>query len=698
MTAAGEDLYPEHVTTYLLARRAERAPDALVLVDAASGRSWTAAALQTSVGRWAGALELLGVGPGDVVATMLTDQAEGLCAWLGSAGAGAVEAPINPQHRGELLRAALRLVAPRVLVVAPDVLARLGPDELEAGGTVVVTGDGTGATGATGGPGGAVALGPLLASVRAVPEPPPARSSDTAAVISTSGTTGPSKGVVVTWSSVHQLVSWEPDDAYGEGEAVYCALPMFHVAGKSSFTNALSRGSHVVYRQRFAATAFLDDVRAHGCVMAKLVGPMMSFVHETPTRADDADNPLRAVACGPMIPDLEGFERRFGVDVMTCYGMTEIGTVLATDRDHGPWRSCGRVRRDFPWPEIRIVDPEGRDVPPGSVGELVTRTAVPSAFSPGYLHDPDATAAAWRDGWFHSGDAFRVDPDGNHHLVDRLDDAIRRRGENVSSTEVETVVAGHPSVHESAAVGVAGLHGDDDIVIFVVPSPSNLPGAVPVLDVVALARVGRGAGALAHAADVVPRGRGAAAQRHLPAGEEVRAAPDRRPPGALSADGPRRPELLHARRVREDQGRRPRDRSGVAGTSDWRSDGLRAVRPGRVARGRRVRLHRHHLPPGRRPRHGAHRVRPARGPQRLPAPHRRRAVPGARPRPPDHRRRVRAAHRQRAVARGRRLGVLLRRRPAHPRQDGYRYAEGETADTDRSRPAPGASTSSRCSA
>lgn len=456
---------PAPVATHLLAERTREAPDEVVLVDVETGATWTHRELSARVGAWAGAFATLGVQPGDIVATMLPDQAEGIGAWLAAAFAGGIEAPINPQHTGELLRNALEITSPRVLVVAPEVLDGLDPADLRAAETIVVAG-----TAPTGGPGPAVSLEAVAAAATPIVEPPPAGPVDTAAIVFTSGTTGPSKGVIVPWGCLYQLVSWVPADAYGAGEAVFCALPMFHVAGKSAFTNALERRARLVYRPKFSADAFLDDVRSTGCVMANVVGPMLSFLHETPARADDGDNPLRVVACGPMIPEVEAFRRRFGVEVVTCYGMTEIGSVLTTDYDHGPWSSCGRVRRDAPRPEIRIVDAEDRDVAPGSVGELVVRTSVPGAFSPGYLGDPEKTAEVWRNGWFHSGDALRVDEAGNHFLVDRYKDTIRRRGENVSSFEVEAIVGAFAGVHECAAVGVPGAHGDDDIVVFVIPA------------------------------------------------------------------------------------------------------------------------------------------------------------------------------------------------------------------------------------
>ena len=198
---------------------------------------------------------------------------------------------------------------------------------------------------------------------------------------------------------------------------------------------------------------------------------MLSFLHETTPSPDDAESPLRVVICGPMIRDIDAFKRRFGVEVVTCYGMTEIGSVLTTTYDHGPWNSCGRVRESYPWPEVRIANAHDEEVGRGEVGELIVRTRSPWAFSPGYHGAPEKTAQAWRNGWFHSGDAFRVDSRGNYYLVDRFKDTIRRRGENVSSFEVESVVSSHDAVHECAAVGVPGDHGDDDIVLFVILTP-----------------------------------------------------------------------------------------------------------------------------------------------------------------------------------------------------------------------------------
>jgi crotonobetaine/carnitine-CoA ligase len=245
-------------------------------------------------------------------------------------------------------------------------------------------------------------------------------------------------------------------------------MPLFHNSGRSAFNYALVCGGRFVIRDRFSASEFWDDVRATGCTTAALVGPMTALLHAAPVRPDDADNPLRNVILGPMIPEIAGFERRFGVRTATGYGQTEVGMPVTTGWEHGPWANCGRERLDYPWPEVRIVDAHDQPVEAGEVGEMIVRTTEPWALNAGYYKMPEQTAEAWRNGWFHTGDAFRVDGDGWYYFVDRMRDTIRRRGENISSFEVETLVAEHPDVAECAAVGVPAPLGDDDVLVAVI--------------------------------------------------------------------------------------------------------------------------------------------------------------------------------------------------------------------------------------
>jgi crotonobetaine/carnitine-CoA ligase len=267
---------------------------------------------------------------------------------------------------------------------------------------------------------------------------------------------------------MYQFWSWVPDDALVPGDGLYCAMPLFHNSGRSAFNYAMARNARFVLRDRFSATDFWPDIRATGCVTAALVGPMTALLHSAPPKDDDADSPLRNAILGPMIPEIEDFERRFGVRVATGYGQTETGMAVTTGWDHGPWANCGRIREDYPWPEVRIADEFDEPVADGEVGEMLVRSAEPWALNVGYHKMPEQSAAAWRNGWFHTGDAFRRDADGWFYFVDRLRDTIRRRGENISAFEVETLVTEHPSVRECAAIGVPAPLGEDDVFVAVI--------------------------------------------------------------------------------------------------------------------------------------------------------------------------------------------------------------------------------------
>jgi len=224
-----------------------------------------------------------------------------------------------------------------------------------------------------------------------------------------------------------------------------------------------------VLRGKFSATAYWDDVRRSGAIATGLVGPMTAVLWAQPEQPDDADNPLRSVVLGPMIEPMEAFEQRFGVRVCTSYGMTEVPSMIATGWDHGPWETCGTKSEGWPWPDLAVVDEHDQPVPDGTVGELVVRTRAPWALNAGYHGDPAATAEAWRNGWFHTGDAFRRDAEGRYYFVDRMKDSIRRRGENISSFEVESSVLEHPAVSECAAFAVPDGFGGDEVMVAVVP-------------------------------------------------------------------------------------------------------------------------------------------------------------------------------------------------------------------------------------
>ncbi|MEU7816584.1 AMP-binding protein [Pseudonocardia sp. NPDC049154] len=251
-----------------------------------------------------------------------------------------------------------------------------------------------------------------------------------------------------------------PDDA------VYCCHPSFHVTGRSPLLAIAEVGGRVVLRERFSASAFLDDVRTHRCTSTTAFVPLLLA---TPQRPDDADNPFRIVLGGAGPALSAEFERRFGVRVVECYGSTEAGFPLArrVPSADATRRWVGRARRGY---TIRVVDPEGRDVPDGQMSELWVRPPARSLMLLGYLVDPEATTRAVRDGWYRTGDALVRDPGGDHYFVDRLRDTLRRHGENISASALESAVGGDPAVEACAVVGLPDRVAGHEVLLVVVPA------------------------------------------------------------------------------------------------------------------------------------------------------------------------------------------------------------------------------------
>jgi crotonobetaine/carnitine-CoA ligase len=203
-----------------------------------------------------------------------------------------------------------------------------------------------------------------------------------------------------------------------------------------------------------------------------MFGASAQLLNAADRKPEDASTPLRHVLMSPLLADVEGFMKRFDLLVTTGYGMTEIGPVICATGEvsNDNHRSCGRLTPGY---EARLVDEHDCEVPAGELGELIVRSDQPWTLNLGYVGLPEESMKAWRNGWFHTGDVFRVDADGNFYFVDRLKDAIRRRGENISSFEVEAIVNSHPDIVESAAVAVPSDLGEDDVKVVVVRRPGS---------------------------------------------------------------------------------------------------------------------------------------------------------------------------------------------------------------------------------
>ncbi len=300
---------------------------------------------------------------------------------------------------------------------------------------------------------------------------------DVASVIYTSGTTGPSKGVLMPWGQLHagQLltvagISNVPKDA----KVLYVTGPPNHVQAKGGAAAMAMLGGIAVMRHAFSGSRFWDEVREHSVTDAALIGAMAQFLLSAPPRPDDAETTLSNVLMAPVVPAVDEFNARFGTRVWSAYNMTEISVpTWLREWQAGDTPNCGPIRSGYPHYELRIVDTHDQEVARGEIGELIIRTEVPWTLNSGYLNMAQATVDAWRNGWFHTGDAFRVDDQDRYLFVDRMKDTIRRRGENVSSYEVEAEAILHPGVLECAAIAVPADDVEDEIKLVVIRHPDS---------------------------------------------------------------------------------------------------------------------------------------------------------------------------------------------------------------------------------
>lgn len=435
-------------------------------IEVVDGPSVSYGTFHTEALRWATALERLGVRPGDQVAWMLPNGIDAALAWLGTAWLTARSVPVNVAYRGRMLQYTIDHSQAAVVVLSERYLDRLAEiaAELPRVTTIVVPDADRPEQDL---PFAVLGRDAFLRGATPEARPEPGRH-DIAGVFYTSGTTGASKGVLVPWAQLHGVAA-AMMQGLDEHRGWYSPLPMFHISGIAPMYLTALLGDRIVIREAFSITDFLDDVTKYDCSSTVAMGAMVQFLLNQPPSDKDRATPLKYVGMAPVPQNVDEFRERFGVAVYTGWNMTEASVPICSDGwtvDASTWPSCGRVR---PGMEVRLVDEHDEEVGVGELGELMLRADEPWTLNVGYLHMPDKTAEAWRNGWFHSGDAFTRDADGNYFYVDRKKDAIRRRGENISSMEVETEVNAHPDVLESAAVATPAEFSEDEVKVFVVP-------------------------------------------------------------------------------------------------------------------------------------------------------------------------------------------------------------------------------------
>ncbi|AVO46141.1 AMP-binding protein [Phreatobacter cathodiphilus] len=464
MTVGGVPDRDSCVLSNLIDRHAAATPDKafVVLPD---GGAVSYARLRAEVRAMARALQDLGVQQGEHVLVWMPNGLDVLRVWFAINYAGAVYVPINTAYRGGILEHVVRNSGARLMIAHGGLAGRLADIDRSALERVVVLGGERPDV-----PGLDVLGAEALASDGEVkPLSRPVEAWDTQSIIYTSGTTGPSKGVLSSYAHLHAMgtsLAAERDGTpfVGADDRFMVNLPMFHVGGTAPTYAMLACGGSISLLDAFETSTFWQTVEATGTTAVILLGVMASFLMKEPVRPGERDTPLANVIIIPLGAEGVAFRERFGMTTRTLFNMSEVSCPLIAEPNPTVVATCGKPRKGV---QLRLVDAHDVEVAPGEIGELVIRTDAPWALNHGYNANPEATAAAWRNGWFHTGDAFRTDADGNYFFVDRFKDAIRRRGENVSSFEVELEVAAHPAVREAAAVAVPSEFGEDDILVAV---------------------------------------------------------------------------------------------------------------------------------------------------------------------------------------------------------------------------------------
>ncbi|WP_224766362.1 AMP-binding protein [Nocardioides campestrisoli] len=442
----------------------ERVPDKVAYVEA-DGTEWTYRRTRDRSLQAAGGLQELGVGVQEPVAMMLDNSYDFLSVLYGLGLTRRVQVPVNTAYKGTFLAHVLRDSGARVLVVEDHYVDRLATiqDDVPDLATVVVRG----------GDGAALARSRFrvvsfedMLNCEAAPlaEADPA---DLMAIMYTSGTTGLSKGVEITQVHAYTYASREDAERPRADDRILVMLPMFHLAGQwyGCYQSLIAQATAVI-QPAFSVSRFWGWVRDFRITETIMLGAVAELLQQAEPRPDDADNPLTLAVMAPLASDMEGFRARFGVELGAVYGMSEIGSVMFSDPADVVPGEAGRARDGY---RLRLVDEAGRDVADGVAGELLVRPDSPLQVMRGYHGLPDKTAETLVDGWVHTGDIFRRDAEGHYYFVDRRKDALRRRGENISSFEVERALNEFPDVYESAVVAVPAELGEDEIKAVVVP-------------------------------------------------------------------------------------------------------------------------------------------------------------------------------------------------------------------------------------
>lgn len=424
------------------------------------GRQITYGEVYEKALRVATGLSKMGVQKGSHVAILMENCPEFIYTWFGLALLGAIEAPLNPFHKGSILEYLINYSDAEILIISNSFVNEIKAIEDRAGNIKKVIIEGPYEQGVF----KRIATEPFMRLLEFPANPPEVevKHNDIMALMFTSGTTGPSKGALITHNQGFFVAS-QYVNLLGvtKNDVGYCYIPLFHEAPQFGLVLGamLYKGSFLLTRG-FSAADFWSDIRKYNCTVSGMFEAVIKILLMAPEKPDDSENPMRIFSTAHVTRESqEIFEKRFAVKLVNTYGLTEGDcTVAATYKDIRPG-SFGKPRGYF---DVKIFDSMDKEVPRGRVGELVLRPRQPHIMFEGYYKMPEKTLEAFRNLWWHTGDLAYQDDDGYYYFVGREKDMIRRGDENISALEVEKVVESHPGVKECAVVAAhSDLWGEE---------------------------------------------------------------------------------------------------------------------------------------------------------------------------------------------------------------------------------------------
>lgn len=426
-----------------------------VFLKFADGSEWTYSQTLHEARVAAARLAHLGVGRGDRVLTWLPNGPDLIRIWFGTNLLGAIHAPCNLAWRKEMLRNAFDIAKPKVTVIHDTLESVLNEAVPHHSVTVRLSG--------------------CTASERhwsntpmaAFEEADDLHSADGMQILFTSGTTGLSKGALTSYRHCAEFLSPPDPAAFDEDSTFLLVLPLFHAGGVSSLYKAFLGGASVAIPDSFKTERFWDDVNRFGATSTTLVGAMATFLLAATEKNEVAAHTLKHTNISPLTPVSYRFSEVFGTSLWASYGATEIGAIITASAYPDRPGLTGWLREGY---EARLVDSHDETVPEGSAGELVVRSHTPWVLLTEYVERDDATAQSWRNGWFHTGDIFKQDADGGYIYLDRKKDMIRRRGENISSMEVELALSRLGLFREVAVFAATLADGEEEVAAAIVPT------------------------------------------------------------------------------------------------------------------------------------------------------------------------------------------------------------------------------------